>query len=89
MADIKGTDWPRLLQELLGEMEDPEVLGKNANDLEAALFFRSQDLENGSVPSSPEEREAMKEAARQLLRVKVHKLGFPINHQLLKFLEEK
>jgi hypothetical protein len=31
----------------------------------------------------------MKDATRQLLRVKVHKLGFPISHQLLKFLEEK
>ena len=89
MADIKGTDWPRLLHELLGEIDDPEVLVKKADDLEAALFFRSQDLENGPVPSSPEEREAMKEATRQLLTVKVHKLGFPISHQLLKFLEEK
>jgi len=89
MVDIRGTDWPQLFQELLGEIGDPEVLGKKANDLEAALFFRSQDLENGSVPSSPEERAAMKEATRQLLRVKVHKLGFPISDQLLKFLEEE
>lgn len=89
MAEIKGTDWPRLLQELLGEIDDPEVLGKKANDLEAALFFRSQDLENGSVHSSPEEREAMKKAARQLLKIRVDKLGFPIGPQLSKLLEEK
>jgi hypothetical protein len=42
---------------------------------EAALFLRWQELED--VPEHREERDEMESAAKDLLAVKIHKLGWP------------
>jgi hypothetical protein len=84
MADIKGTDWPRLLAETLAET-DPDELGIKATDLETALFLRGQEV--GKDGTSQEEYESMQDAIRQLLRIRIEKLGFPISHALFKRLQ--
>jgi hypothetical protein len=88
MANIKGTDWQRLLHEVLAET-DLEVLKTKADDLEMALFLRKQEIgPRKGLPLGPrEEWHAMNDATRQLLRVRVEKLGFPMDAKLLEILQ--
>jgi hypothetical protein len=81
MNNDNGSTWKRLLDELLAET-DKKKLESLAQQLENALFLRSQELEAGNG-SSDVERQAIKVAIDKLLRVKVEKLGFPMD---LKFL---
>jgi hypothetical protein len=74
MSDGNGTDWPRLLQEVLAET-DLQSLRKKADALEAALYFRSQELQKN--PGVPGEQEAMKRASQTLLCLRVERLGYP------------
>jgi hypothetical protein len=79
----KGTnsDWARLLDELLAET-DKKKLEDLSQQLENALFLRSQELEAGNGASDVE-RQAIKVAIDKLLRVKVEKLGFPMDRKFL------
>ncbi len=72
--------WQRLLQELLLETNSA-ALEKKALQLEDALFVRGQQLDDSAAGEA--ERIALKEAARQLLMVRVEKLGFPLDRSLL------
>jgi hypothetical protein len=74
-------NWKELLDEVMAET-DKEKLEGLAQQLENALFLRSQELETGSG-STEVEREAIKVAIDKLLRVKVEKLGFPMDPKLL------
>jgi hypothetical protein len=73
--------WKELLDEVMAET-DKEKLEGLAQQLENALFLRSQELETGSG-STEVERQAIKVAIDKLLRVKVEKLGFPMDAKLL------
>jgi hypothetical protein len=81
MDKTTNSDWERLLDELLAET-DKKKLESLAQRLENALFLRSQELEAGNE-SSDVERQAIKVAIDKLLRVKVEKLGFPIDRRFL------
>jgi hypothetical protein len=81
MKGDKGSDWKRLLDELLVET-DKQKLESLAQQLETALFLRSQEIEAGNG-SSDVERQAIKVAIDKLLRVKVEKLGFPMDRKFL------
>jgi hypothetical protein len=88
MANVEGTDWQRLLHEVLAET-DLEVLRTKADDLEMALFLRKQEIgRDEDLPLGPrEEWHAMNDATRQLLRVRVEKLGFPMEATLFEVLQ--
>jgi hypothetical protein len=75
-------NWKELLDEVMAEA-DKEKLEGLAQQLENALFLRSQELEAGSG-STEGERLAIKAAIDKLLRVKVEKLGFPMDPKLLR-----
>lgn len=80
MKNTKSSDWKRLLDEVMVET-DKQKLEALAQQLETALFLRSQELEaNGSTDV---ERKAVKVAIDKLLRVKVEKLGFPMDPKIL------
>jgi hypothetical protein len=81
MNGEKGSDWKRLLSEVLAETDKQKLEGL-AQQLENALFLRSQELEAGNG-STDEERQAIKIAIDKLLRVKVEKLGFPMHRKFL------
>jgi hypothetical protein len=76
-----NSDWKRLLDELLAET-DKKKLETLAQQLENALFLRSQELEAGNG-STDVERQSIKVAIDKLLRVKVEKLGFPMDREFL------
>jgi len=75
-------NWKELLDEVMAEA-DKEKLEGLAQQLENALFLRSQELEAGDG-STEVERQAIKVAIDKLLRVKVEKLGFPMDPKLLR-----
>jgi hypothetical protein len=81
MNDEKGSDWKRLLDEVMAETDKQKLEGLT-QQLENALFQRSQKLEAGDG-STEVERQAIKAAIAKLLRVKVEKLGFPMDRKLL------
>lgn len=68
--------WQSLFRDVLSET-DKEKLAKKVADLEAAIFFRFQELENRS--DAGEERAKLSDATQALFRIKVEKLGFPIS----------
>jgi hypothetical protein len=75
-------NWKELLDDVMAET-DKEKLEGLAQQLENALFLRSQELEAGDG-STEVERQAIKVAIDKLLRVKVEKLGFPMDPKLLR-----
>jgi hypothetical protein len=77
----KGSDWKRLLDEVMAETDNRKLEGLT-QQLENALFLRSQELEAGNG-SNDVERQAIKVAIDKLLRVKVEKLGFPMDRKFL------
>ncbi len=80
MKDGKGAEWQRLLEQVVAET-DKEKLALLANELESAIFFRCQELECGDDADA--ERQAIKEATMTLLKIRVDKLGFPLDPKIL------
>jgi hypothetical protein len=80
MNDGRNSDWRRLLQEVLTET-DKAKLEKKAEELENALFVRGQELPPDGA--AEEERQDMNAATQKLLRIKVEKLGFPLDVKFL------
>jgi hypothetical protein len=76
MKDNKPDDWKRLLAEVMAET-DKTRLTEKAYQLEGALFYRCQE-----APSDAE-RQAIKGACDTLLRIRIEKLGFPLDAALL------
>jgi hypothetical protein len=73
-------DWQLLLKEALLET-DRSTLQRKAQQLEESLFLRAQQLD--ATPDGELERQAIKDAAHQLLRLKVERLGYPLDKSLL------
>jgi hypothetical protein len=80
MCDHKESDWRRLLDEMVTET-DRTKLEEKAVELENALFLRGQELPVDG--EAKRERLEMNEAADKLLRIRVEKLGFPLDPKFL------
>jgi len=80
MKEGNGADWQCLLQQVVAET-DKDKLTLLATELESAIFLRCQELECGDA--AEDERQAIKEATMTLLRVRVEKLDFPLDPQVL------
>jgi hypothetical protein len=80
MNNNEGSDWKRLLEELL-VASDPREIEMKAEELENVLFLRAQELHSSG--GTEVERQGLKEAAQQLLKVRVEKLGFPVDPNTL------
>jgi hypothetical protein len=80
MKDGDSTSWKQLLDEILSET-DKATIEKKTFDLETALVLRSQQLH--SEGGTEAERTAIKNATNSLLRVKIEKLGYPIDSKFL------
>jgi len=80
MGYERGEDWQRLLKEALLETDQSD-LERKAQQLEESLFLRAQQLDG--APDGEVEREAIKDAAHQLLRLRVERLGYPLDKSLL------
>jgi hypothetical protein len=74
------TEWKQLLDEVLAETDHAKIELK-AQELENALFIRTQEMHE--YGGTDVERESIKVAIQKLLRVKVEKLGYPMDHDLL------
>jgi hypothetical protein len=81
MANSKSLDWKRLLEEVLTET-DKLTLKRKAEELENALFLRSQELQANAGTET--EREDIRVAIQKLLRVRVEKLDFPLDPNSLR-----
>jgi hypothetical protein len=75
MTRDPGPDWRTVYQDVLNET-DKVQLTKKLYDLEAAIFFRFQELESSPNPTEVDE---LKKAVDAMLRIKVEKLGYPMN----------
>lgn len=71
-------DWRALFQDVEDE-SDKEKLTKKLDDLEATIFFRFQDERE---PDAAEVKD-LKRAIDAILRIKVEKLGYPMDSRLL------
>jgi hypothetical protein len=67
-------DWKHLLEEVAAE-KDASTLQRKADDLEAAIFFRFQEL--ATSPDGSAEWNALNDACAQLFRIRVEKLNYP------------
>jgi len=76
MGTNKAFSWQALLKDVLQETDEVK-LSQKVDGLEAAIFFRFQELQNS--PDGALERAKLNDAASTLLDVKVQKLGFPIS----------
>jgi hypothetical protein len=76
-----NTTWQELLDEVMAET-DKAKLKQKADDLESALFQRSQELQLDG--GTDVERNALSAALRKLLQVRVEKLDFPMDRTLLR-----
>jgi hypothetical protein len=76
-----NTTWQKLLDEVMAET-DKVKLQQKADDLETALFQRSQELQLDG--GTEVERNALSAALRKLLQVRVEKLDFPMDQTLLR-----
>jgi hypothetical protein len=74
------TEWKQLLEELLAETDKAKMELK-AQKLENAIFIRSQEIHMWGATEV--ERESIKDAIRKLLKVKVEKLGYPMDPKFL------
>jgi hypothetical protein len=80
MNNNEASDWIGLLEELLAATDKREMESK-AEELENVLFLRAQEIQrNGGTEV---ERQGLKEATRKLLKVRVEKLGFPLDPNIL------
>ena len=84
MQNDKSAQWQRLLEELMTET-DAERMRDKADELEAAIFHRCQSLACGDSEDS--ERAAIRAATAKLLRVRVEKLGYPLDPKILRDIE--
>ena len=75
-----NSDWRHLLQEMLAET-DPAALRKKADDLETALYFHGQELR--SNPEGEAGRKALADASQTLLKIRMEKLGYPLDAKFL------
>jgi hypothetical protein len=75
-----NADWRHLLQEMLAEI-DPTALRQKADALETALYFCSQELQ--SNPDGEAERKALAGPSHTLLKIRIEKLGFPLDAKFL------
>jgi hypothetical protein len=73
--------WQQLLQELLAETDKTELKEK-LDELEGALFVRTQALKSSSDGHA--ERQAIKDATKILLKTRVEQLGFPLDFDHLR-----
>jgi uncharacterized circularly permuted ATP-grasp superfamily protein len=74
------TEWKQLLDEVMAET-DKAKLEQKAIELETALFMRGQEL---ALDGAAEvERKSLQDAIQKLLRVRVERLGFPMDEKLL------
>jgi hypothetical protein len=65
---------------VLAETDEKQIEQKS-QELENALFIRAQEIpQNGGNIA---ERESMRDATNKLLRVKIEKLGYPIDPKYL------
>jgi hypothetical protein len=80
MDNSNRSDWKPLLQRTVDET-DKVKLRKLADELESAIFMRCQELQCGDDEEA--ERQAIKEATRTLLQIRVDKLGFPLDPKIL------
>jgi hypothetical protein len=80
MTDNKNAEWNRVLQELLAATDKDNIKSK-ADDLESLLFDRGQTLRTDGEAET--ERQSMKEAAKTLLKIRVEKLGYPLDPGIL------
>ncbi len=73
-----GIPWQREFQSSLNE-SDPKKLLERVHATETAIFFRLQELSQGTVEDTAHgvERQAIAEALRTLRRLKRDRLGFP------------
>ena len=74
------TEWKQLLEELLAETDKAKMELKSQK-LENAIFIRSQEIHMWGATEV--ERESIKDAIRKLLKLKVEKLGYPIDPNFL------
>jgi hypothetical protein len=74
------TQWKNLLEEMLAETDKAKIELK-AQELENAIFMRSQEIHMWGATEV--ERESIKDATNKLLRVKVEKLGYPVDPKFL------
>jgi hypothetical protein len=75
-----STKWKQLLDEVMKET-DKAILEKKTLEIETALVLRSQQLH--SHGGTEAERNAIKAATRSLLKIKIEKLGFPMDSEFL------
>jgi hypothetical protein len=80
MQNGKSAKWQRVLEELMAGT-DAEKMRNKADELEAAIFHRCQTLACGDAEDS--ERAAIKAATTTLLKVRVEKLAYPLDPELL------
>jgi hypothetical protein len=74
LVDDYKFEWQRMLHEALVE-QDPERLKERVAEAEAAVFLRLQDLAH--TQDGPAERNALQDASRALLALKIDTLKFP------------
>jgi len=70
----ESPSWKAAYEKTLSELDSKKLLAL-LHATEAALYIRWQELEN--LPAHREERAQMEAAAKDLLAIKVHKLGWP------------
>jgi hypothetical protein len=80
MVQGNGRDWKRLLEEVMTETDEDEIRNKLLH-LEYAIFNRGMELERSADGDA--ERQAMRDAAVDLLYIKVQKLRFPLDPKVL------
>ena len=71
---VRASDWKELLEQVSAET-DTATLQKKAEDLEAAIFFRFQEL--ATTPDGNAEWNALNHACALLFRIRVEKLHYP------------
>jgi hypothetical protein len=73
-SPAKISSWKTIYENTIWELDAKKLLAL-IHATEAALYLRWQELSNG--PENTGERAAMKAAAKELLAIKLHKLGWP------------
>jgi hypothetical protein len=86
MQHVQGADWKRLLQEVMTET-DKAKLKQETEDLEAAIFYRSQELAHSADDHA--EKEAIRQATVSLLQIRVDMLDFPLDPKILRSIRDK
>ncbi len=74
------SDWKVLFGDLLAEQDEKKIVEK-LQIVENAIYQRAQELPLDD--SGVEERREMRVASKRLLRLKIDKLGYPLDPKLL------